>query len=239
MQKTQLSGSTTDLWVPSVPIIGTQISFHGLKGDNDDPATMGDDFEKGLEYPFKSYNPQLSADKTDWGVSDLRAVAALVKSHGIIDVVLTGVSLGGAAVLEFIYRNEREKDWPKLNIICATVVCGFDQYYDYAAYAKVKIKAYHAKDDLRVRIGSITNTKNRVVALGGSFELDDTLPAGTGHAAWNYAYNKDYPGNAFDWTVQQVKGLPQDKIELVNKTEIINGARVRYTVDGNVYEHDL
>lgn len=239
MTKTPIPGTTTDVWIPAIPIIGRQISLHGLAGDNDDPATMGDDFEKGYEYPFESYHPQLKVGQTDWGINDLKSIAMTVKNRvGNLPIALTGVSLGGGGVLELIHRNERELDWPKMNIVCATIVCGFDQYRDYEAYAKVKIKAYHAMDDDRVRIGSIIAARDKVRALGGSFELDDTLPAGTRHNAWNYGYNPSYPGNAFEWTIKQFKDLPI-KTETVIKTEIINGQKIRFTTESGFYERDL
>lgn len=43
MTKTTIPGTTTDVWTPTIPIIGRQIGLHGLGGDNDDPATMGDE----------------------------------------------------------------------------------------------------------------------------------------------------------------------------------------------------
>lgn len=239
MTKTQIPGTTMDVWQPSIPIIGRQISYHGLGGDNDDAATMGDDFEKGYDYPFDSYHPQLKAGQTDWGINDLKACAITVKARvGNLPVALTGVSLGGAAVLEMIHRNYREADWPKLNIVCATIVCGFDQYRDYEAYSKVKIKAYHAYDDSRVKIGSIIAARDKVRALGGSFELDDTLPPGTGHSAWNYGYNPTYPGNAFEWTITQFKNL-SIKTEMVLKTEVINDEKIRFTTENSFYERNL
>lgn len=240
MTKTPIPGTTMDVWTPSIPVIGQQISLHGLGGDNDDPATMGDDFEKGYEYPFESYHPQLKVGQTDWGINDLRACAMAVKARvGDLPIALTGVSLGGSGVLEMLHRNYREKDWPRLNIICATIVCGFDQYRDYEAYSKVKIKAYHSYDDGRVKIGSILAAREGVLKLGGSFEMDDTLPVGTGHNAWNYGYNPAYPGNAFDWTIKQFTDIPE-RVERVSSIEIINGQRVRYWIEGGTkYEHDL
>lgn len=211
MTKTTVPGTTTDKWIPSTVVLNNGaciLSGHGKYGDNDDPATMLDDVERGLvEMPIPIFAPQLPLGVVDWGKQYAYSVCKLIKDQGYTDLYPTGVSLGGMLMFRLMHWNETEPNWPKLNIKSVGIVCGKDDKYNYAAYAKHKIKMWHGKNDSTCRYESIVNCVKRIQDAGGVVETD--FRDGIAHNAWSFAYNKDEPGNYFDWVLDQIIVQPK------------------------------
>lgn len=190
--------------ITDVHVIGdgpALISLHGLNGTYDNSATLVSDIKGGLVFPFKVIAPQLG--DTDWGKDDIGYVFKYVRSLGITEAHLTGVSLGGLGVIRAMCFNELFPEDTKLKILSVGVVCGKDDKRNFQAYSKYKIKCWHAPDDPQMTIGSIRTMCSEVALLGGDIEILE-LPVGTKHNAWNYAYNENAEGNYFDWVTDLV-----------------------------------
>ena len=123
-----------------------------------------------------------------------------MRDYGYTHLKMTGLSLGGMACFRAMHWNETETNWPKLNIISVGIVCGKDDKYNYPAYAKHKIKAWHGKNDITCSYNSIVNCVAKIRAAGGTVETD--FRDGIAHNAWSFAYNPSEPGNYFEWAFQ-------------------------------------
>ena len=220
------------------------ISFHGKNGKYNDSATIVSDTEHGEGVDltlFTLYALQLNDGDTDWGKNDISAVFAAVKEDGFTSVDITGLSLGGMAVIRAMSYNEDTTitNWPHLKIKTCGIVCGKDDRNDYNDFAKVKIRAWHDPDDGTMPYSNIEKMINATKEAGGEAELI-TLE-GVGHNAWNLAYNKDADENYYTWLDSFYHGeVPPDQTEdEVKSFVVIDGVGLITTESGKKYNIEL
>jgi hypothetical protein len=179
------------------------ISFHGKNGKYNDSATIVYDTERGVGVDltvFTLYALQLNSGDVDWSKNDIWAAFEAVMEDGFTSVDITGLSLGGMAVIRAMRYNddpEYEGKWPRLQIKSCGIVCGKDDQKRYASFAKVPIKAWHDPTDPTMPYNGIKMLVDSAKAYGGEAELI-TLQ-GVSHNAWNVAYNRDAENNYYEW----------------------------------------
>lgn len=176
------------------------IAFHGLGGRYNDGATLCYRLEQGHTIPYKVFAAQLITGDRDWSKNDIADVFRAVRNAGYRSAHITGVSLGGMAVIRAMAHNENILliGWPHLEILSAGVVCGKDELRKYGAYAKVPhIMCWHGEDD---GIMNVTNIRTMVTGTrlaGGSIELRSF--SGVGHDVWKYAYSTTHEESYLNW----------------------------------------
>lgn len=184
----------------------------------------------GLEAPFIVVAPQLPSNQGGYYLAFWKAIKPVLDAYAAPEYHIAGLSLGGIGSFNLMSYA------PGYFKTCGCC-CGADNPKAYDAYRSVHIKAWHGDKDGTVRITSVLNTINILKGLGADAELK--IYPGLGHNIWNLAFSPTDPESYWHWVKQHIGPDEEDNIELVTKTEIINGTRVRYTVDGNVYEHDI
>lgn len=185
--------------------------------------------KNGFEAPFIVIVFQLPSNQGGYYQSFWKAIRPVLEMYEG-DKHLAGLSLGGIGGFNLL---SYEKDYFKTFGCC----CGSDVPKAYDLYRNVHIKAWHGDQDNTVKITSIKNTIVALQSVGADSQLK--IYAGLGHNIWNLAFSTTDPEGYWAWINQYIKPQQPDNIELVTKIEIINGQRVRYTVEGSAYEHDL
>jgi hypothetical protein len=222
-------------------------SFHGLNGHFNDNATMCYDLERGQGIDpsiFKTYAAQLKSGDTDWSKNDIAAVFQAIVDDGYDEVDITGVSLGGMAVIRAMAFNDDPDltSWPRLKIKSCGIVCGKDDRKTYESFAKVVIKAWHGTSDPTMPYVGIETLVNKTTELGGNAVLQSL--DGVGHDAWSFAYNNEQPGNYYDWLASFYTGeVPPEIIDPPVVEEdpvlsfvIVDGVGKAYTESGAIYD---
>jgi predicted peptidase len=99
-------------------------------------------------------------------------------------IYLTGVSMGGFAVSDFIF------EYPEIPA-CAVMVCGCSYNSDKAPYIlDIPIKLYHSDDDNIVSVDTSRNFYDGLIQSGGK-KAEYFETTGYRHSCWNYAYGDD------------------------------------------------
>ena len=176
------------------------ISFHGLGGRYNDAATLCYRLEQGYVIPYHVFAAQLNAGDYDWSKNDIADVFRAVKNAGYRSAHITGVSLGGMAVIRAMAHNENILliGWPHLDILSAGVVCGKDELRKYSAYARVPhIMCWHGENDGVMNVTNIRTMVTGVRLAGG--EIDLRSYTGVGHDVWKYAYSTTREDSYFAW----------------------------------------
>lgn len=184
----------------------------------------------GFEAPFIVLAPQLPNNQGGYYMTFWNAIKPVLDAYAAPEYHLAALSLGAIGGFNLL---SYAPGYFKTFGCC----CGADNPKAYDKYRTVHIKAWHGDRDSTVKITSITNTINALKSLGADAELK--VYPGLGHNIWNLAFSPTDPESYWQWVKQHIGPDEEENIELVTKTEIINGTRVRYTVDGNVYEHEL
>ena len=221
------------------------ISFHGLNGRYNDAATICYDIERSNVIDltkFKVYALQLNSGDTDWGKNDIAAVFAAVRNDGFSEVDITGLSLGGMAVIRAIAFNYDSTltTWPRLKIKSCGIVCGKDDRnkWQLTAWSKVKIKAWHGTDDITMQYSNISKFIAGINNLGANAELISLN--GVTHNAWTYAYDKEQPDNYYAWlrSLYEVDLEPPNK-DPVKSITVVSGSGQVETESGKKYKLEL
>jgi hypothetical protein len=221
------------------------ISFHGKNGSYNDNATIVYDTERGNGVDltvFTLYALQLNSGDTDWSKNDIWSVFEAVVDDGFTSVDITGLSLGGMAVIRAMRYNDDPAypDWPHLQIKSCGIVCGKDDQKRYASFAKVPIKCWHDPDDSTMPYNGIKMLVDSARAYGGEAEL--VTIDGYGHNAWNYAYDRTKEDNYYVWLesfYHDQPEPPEPTSDAVKTFVVVDDVGVITTASGKTYEIEI
>jgi hypothetical protein len=223
------------------------ISFHGLNGEYNDSATICFDIERGQGVDlalFTVYAPQLNPGDEDWSKNDIADVFKAVLNDGFTSVDITGVSLGGMAVIKAMAFNDdpdHADSWPHLEIKTCGIVCGKDDRKTFESFAKVKIRCWHGTEDPTMPYSGIENMVEETAKVGGDIELISL--DGITHGAWAYAYDTTLEDNYYVWLASFYSGQPPEIVlpteDMVLKFVVVDGKGKIETEGGDVYEFPI
>lgn len=185
--------------------------------------------KNGFEAPFIVICFQLPLNQGGYYMTFWKSIRPIMETYPG-EKHLAGLSLGGIGGFNLL---SYEKDYFKTFGCC----CGSDTPKAYDFYRNVHIKAWHGDQDGTVKIYSVKNTIAALQAIGADAQLK--IYQGLGHNIWGLAFSTTDPESYWAWVKPFITPAPEDIIEPVTKIDIVNGQRVRYTVDGNTYEHDI
>jgi predicted peptidase len=184
----------------------------------------------GFEAPAIVIAPQLPLSQGGYYQAFWSAIKPVLESYKAPRYHIAGLSLGGYGVF---YLMSYENNF----FFSAGCCCGADVPKKYDFYKNVHIKGWHGSADGKVKMTSVEGTVNVLKSMGADAALK--VYPGLGHDIWNLAFSSTDPESYWAWVKPFLKDSVGDNIEPVTKIEIVNGQRVRYTVDGTFYEHDL
>jgi hypothetical protein len=223
-------------------------SFHGLNGEYNDNATICYDIERGQGVDlslFTVYAAQLNPGDDDWSKNDICSVFQAIKDDGFSSVDITGVSLGGMAVIRAMCFNDDPDltSWPRLEIKSCGIVCGKDDRKTYESFAKVKIKAWHGTEDPTMPYVGIQTMAEETAKAGGFMNLISL--EGITHNAWAFAYDTTEEDNYYAWLASMYSDSIVQPPETVAEEDpvlsfvVVNGRGKIQTESGEVYEVPL
>lgn len=184
----------------------------------------------GYDAPFIVVAPQLPNNQGGYYRTFWDTIKPILLTYEAPEYHIAGLSMGGIGCFNLMSYA------PGFFKTCGCC-CGADNPKAYDAYRNVHIKAWHGDRDSTVKIGSITNTVNVLKGLGADASLK--VYPGLGHNIWNLAFSTTDPESYWQWVSKYLIPDEEENVEPVTKIEIINGQRVRYTVEGNAYEQEL